>query len=183
MQNEKIILRRLRKDDALRIQAMANNINIYATTLNIPYPYTIEDANFWLDLQEKQFNEGRSYNFAIIDKLDDTLVGVVGISKERSNKGELGYWIGEQYWGNGYATLASNLLMDYVFNELSYNRVYSKHFANNPASGRVMQKIHMEYEGKLKMDELKDDVYHDIVLYGICKDDYLKIKKGENYNV
>ena len=177
MQNEKVILRRLRLDDANIIQNLANNINIYSTTLNIPYPYTIDDAKYWLKLQEKQFEEDRAYNFAIINQKDKSLVGVVGISRDKSNKGELGYWIGEEYWGNGFASSASELLIDYVFNDLSYNRVYSKHFAINPASGKVMQKLHMQYEGLLKSDELKDDVYHDILLYGLCKEDYLKIKK------
>lgn len=180
MQNEKVFLRRLSKDDAEAIASMANDKDIYASTLNIPYPYSIDDANFWLELQEKQFEENRAYNFAIISKVDNAIVGVIGLNKGSANKGELGYWIGKKYWNQGYATSATSLLLSYAFNELLYNRVYSKHFASNLASGKVMQKNHMQYEGKLKMDELKDGVYHDIILYGLCKDDYLKNKERKD---
>jgi ribosomal-protein-alanine N-acetyltransferase len=60
------------------------------------------------------------------------------------------YWIGVPYWGKGYATEAAREAVRYAFEDLGLHRLYAAHFGSNPASGKVMRKIRMSYEGTLR---------------------------------
>ena len=85
-------------------------------------------------------------------------------------RAELGYWIGKPYWGQGYCTEAARATLDFGFEQLGLNRIFAHHFARNPASGRVMQKIGMTREGRLRQHVKKWDAFEDLELYGILKD-------------
>ena len=104
---------------------------------------------------------------SITDKKSGELYGCVGMAPDIKNShAELGYWIGKTYWGQGYATEAVAAMMHFGFEVKGYHRLYARHFASNPASGRVMQKCGMVYEGTLKEHIFKIDRYEDIVHYG-----------------
>ena len=83
---------------------------------------------------------------------------------------ELGYWIGKPFWGKGYATEAARSLIDFGFTVLGLNRIAARHFARNPASGRVMQKVGMLQTGVDRQAGQKWDRYEDFVLYEIQRD-------------
>ena len=85
---------------------------------------------------------------------------------------ELGYWIGQSFWRQGYCTEAARAVLGYGFELLELNRVYASYLTRNPASGRVMQKIGMAYEGCLRQHIKKWDVFEDLALYGILRSDW-----------
>lgn len=172
MNCDSIYLRELSIDDCDIIAKLANNVNIANNTLSLPYPYTIDDAHTWLKYQAEQFENDQAYNYAIIRREDNLLIGVIGISNERANRGELGYWIGEPYWNQGFASAAANLLIEYAFTDLNYNRIYARYISSNLASGRVMEKVGMKFEGVLREHEIKNEKYVDITLYAILKTEY-----------
>jgi RimJ/RimL family protein N-acetyltransferase len=99
------------------------------------------------------------------------MVGNVGLRLcPQHARGELGYLIGKRYWGRGYCTEAVRAALRYAFNELKLNRVFAEHFSRNPASGRVMQKTGMRYEGILRQHLRKlDGQFEDAVTYGILR--------------
>ena len=88
------------------------------------------------------------------------------------DQAELGYWIGKPFWGRGYCTEAAQALLRYAFTELGLVRVHSCHFARNPASGRVMQKIGMVKEGCRRQHVKKWDKLEDLELYGVLKQEW-----------
>jgi [ribosomal protein S5]-alanine N-acetyltransferase len=88
------------------------------------------------------------------------------------NKGELAYWIGKDYWGKGYATEAVKRVIDFGFKELKLNRIWAAIMSKNKASGKVLKKVGLRYEGTLKQDVLRWNQYEDVDVYGLLKSDY-----------
>ena len=117
-----------------------------------------------------QFNDDRSFEFAITDKMTGKLYGAIGLSNNQMfNNGEIAYWVGEEYWGNGYATEAAEAIIKFAFVEKGYNKVFARYFASNGASGRVLEKLGMRKEGILREQVKKDNTYVDLVYLGILK--------------
>lgn len=113
----------------------------------------------------------KSYEFAVTDKETGELYGAIALSNnKRFNQGEIAYWIGEQYWGNGYATEAAQSMLRFAFEERKLHKVFARYFSSNPASGQVMKKIGMKQEGILKDHVIKDGKYKDLVYYGIINE-------------
>lgn len=165
---DRLILRMFSLMDAARVAQLCNNEKISVRTLNLPYPYTAENAETWIKWHKASFDEDKRYEFAVTDKLTGELYGCVGLGNDqRFHHGEIGYWFGEEYWGRGYATEAARAVIEFAFTVKHYHRVYAHHFAFNPASGRVMQKAGMTWEGVLKEHVLKNGQYVDLVCYGI----------------
>src|SRR5690606_22707530 len=113
-----------------------------------------------------------------VSKADDALFGMVGLHMGEEHKGaEVGYWIGVLYWKLGYATEAAQRVLDWGFQMLGLNRINGQLFAGNPASGRVMQKIGMKYEGTLRQHFIRFDEFRDSVCYGILREEWEAARK------
>src|SRR5690606_34887000 len=78
---DRLYLRMFETSDAKDVQTLCNNINIYKTTLNLPYPYSLDDALGWIKNHKKSFDEDRSYTWAITDQVSKTLYGAITLSK------------------------------------------------------------------------------------------------------
>jgi RimJ/RimL family protein N-acetyltransferase len=86
---------------------------------------------------------------------------------------EIGYWLGEPFWGKGIATLAVRALTSYAFSRLDLLRIYASVFAWNPASARVLEKAGYHIEGKMRDAVYKNGKVTDQLLYGITRADLL----------
>jgi RimJ/RimL family protein N-acetyltransferase len=96
------------------------------------------------------------------------MIGAISLHTQKAhNKAELGYWLGFEYWGRGYCTEATSALIRYGFTELGPHKITLRHFASNPASGRVMVKTGMIHEGALADEYCKDGIHHTSLVYGI----------------
>lgn len=168
LETNRLILRMFTEHDAEVVAAMCNNVKIYQHTLHIPYPYTKQDALTWIGFHEENRENERMYDLAVTDKLTGQLLGSVGISIHKPfNHGELGYWIGEEHWGKGYATEAAEAMIKFAFDEKRLHKVYARCFDSNPASGKVLEKLGLEKEGVLREHVRKDGAYVDLVHYGL----------------
>jgi len=168
----RLVLRPFDITDAQRISELCNNYNIYKSTLTLPYPYPIESALAWIPTHEDNFKNDRLYEFALTDKTTGELYGAMSLSNNKTHKnGEVAYWVGEEYWGNGYATEALKALITFAFTEKGYHKVWGRFFDSNPSSGRVMQKAGMVKEGLLSEHIIKEGKFLDLILYGIVKCD------------
>lgn len=177
---ERLILRPFTLADVKNIVELMKDKEISDTTLFIPYPYTENDAVDWLATHPIDLEENKGLVFAVTLKNEKTLVGSVGLTfNADNNHTEMGYWIGKAYWNMGYATEASKRIMEFAFDEVCFNRVHAHFMSSNPQSGRVMEKIGMKYEGRLRQHLLKSDKYQDIIIYGILREDYNKLKQNE----
>ncbi|MNC21549.1 putative ribosomal N-acetyltransferase YdaF [compost metagenome] len=164
----RLTLRLFLPSDAAAVAMLCNNYNIYKNTLYLPYPYSIEDALSWIERHNDNFIADRSYEFAVTDKVTGELYGAIALSNNQNfHNGELAYWIGEKYWGNGFATEAAEAVLQFAFDRMKYHKVFARYFGSNPASGSVMQKIGMEQEGVLREHVRKEEQYEDLVYYGV----------------
>ena len=168
IETERLILCRFKLSDADKVAEMCNDYDVYKGTLALPHPYTKECAENWILRHNANFENEYYFDFAITDKKTNELYGCIGMSPNaKNNTGELGYWIGKEYWGCGYATEAVEAMIRFGFEIKGYDRIYARHFASNPASGKVLQKSGMVYEGTLKDHIFKIDKYEDVVHYGV----------------
>jgi ribosomal-protein-alanine N-acetyltransferase len=174
IETERLHLRPFRLSDAKDVQKIAGDIRISKTTLSVPHPYPDGVAEKWISSQPQHYQKGLGVVFAITLKSSNALIGcmsIEGISKEHS-RGEAGYWIGCDYWNQGFATEALKAVVDFVFKTLQLNKVTSRHMSKNPQSGRVMIKAGMTQEGLLKDDCFRNGQFEDSVAYGILRKDY-----------
>ncbi len=172
---KRLILRRFVSSDAPEVATLANDYEIAARTLKIPHPYEEANASEWIATHRDGYRNGEFVNFAITLKGDGRFIGAVGLEIVREHgRARIGYWLGRDYWGKGYATEAAGAILDFGFNVLMLNRIHSEHFTENPASGRVLEKIGMKYEGHMREHDLRFGQYKDIFVYGILKRDFKK---------
>ena len=173
LSSERLILRPFSLSDAPTVQILAGNQAIAATTLNIPHPYGDGVSEEWISHHHEDYNSGKSITYALTLQKTDLLVGGIGLSFEKEfEHAEIGYWIGVSYWGRGYCSEAARRLLEYGFVERGLNRIWARHFSLNPASGCVMQKIGMQYEGCLRQHIKKWGVFQDMNYYGILRTEY-----------
>jgi RimJ/RimL family protein N-acetyltransferase len=172
LHTKRLILRPFSLADVPAVVALAGDWDIALNTLSVPHPYTEDHAVQWIRQQSEQWEQKQAVTFAIA-QADNTLVGSIGLGLVPSfNLAELGYWVGKPYWGRGYATEAACAVVDFGFEKLSLHRIQATHFGNNPASGKVMQKVGLLYEGCRRQHTLKWDEYRDIKLYGMLREDW-----------
>lgn len=168
IETERLILRPFEHSDAVKVSDLAGDPQIYQTTQAIPHPYEVAMAERWIASLPQQFATGAGITFAIQRKEDNALVGSVAlIITAEHRKGNIGYWIGVPYWGNGYCSEAAEAVVRFGFEKLSLHKIYAGHMESNPASGRVMQKIGMRKQGEFVDDVLKDGVFHTKIFYAI----------------
>jgi RimJ/RimL family protein N-acetyltransferase len=167
---ERLVLRPYEPSDVEPLVRLAGAREVAATTLRIPHPYTEADArNFIAACLASTEDEAR---FAIILRTDGQFCGGIGLRLDGAHyHAELGYWLGVPFWGQGYATEAARAVLDYGFDVLNLHRIYANHVAYNVASGRVLRKIGMRYEGCLRGHICKWDTFHDLECYGMLKAD------------
>jgi len=174
IKSERLLLRPFVLSDANRVQLLAGNKAIASTTLNIPHPYEDGMAEEWIGTHQERFEKGELHNFAIEIQASKELIGAIGlvVNAEHAHA-ELGYWIGEPYWNQGYCTEAAFEVLRYGFVEIGLHRIHANHLSRNPASGRVMEKVGMLHEGCRRQHYQKWGVFENVELYGILGIDFL----------
>ena len=157
---EKIKIRTLKISDKTELAKLANNKKIWDNLRDyIPFPYTESDADFFINLTNK---EDPKQTFGIEYK--GSLSGVIGLVIQKDvyqKSAEIGYWIGEPFWGNGIATKAVELITEYGFHKLDLNRIYTGVFEYNVASMKVLEKNGFQKEGIFKNAILKNNKVFD----------------------
>ena len=143
IETERLVLRPIDLNDASTVQKFAGNYNVAKMTMNIPHPYEDGMAEAWIENQDKRWEEDELINFAIVNKHNNQLMGVVGLVGREDKSGGIGYWIGEPFWGKGYCTKA---FIDFCFKHLNIERLEAEYLVTNPASGRVMEKSGMIFK-------------------------------------
>lgn len=172
IKTERLILRPLLISDGWEIRRMAGNSKVAENTLYMPFPYPEGIAEEWISTHSNEFFEKKQLVLGICLKPEKTLVGCIGLTlKLDIANAELGYWIGEEHWNNGYATEAAFALIDYGFKSLGLHKIFAYYFSNNEASGRVMEKVGMKQEGYLKEHVRHWGEYKDLFIYGILNKD------------
>jgi [ribosomal protein S5]-alanine N-acetyltransferase len=173
LETARLILRPFVLADAPDVQRLAGEREVASTTRNIPHPYEDGMAEDWIRTHQAQFEQGTLVNFAIVLRTEHVLIGGIGMRiNPHDTNAELGYWIGKPYWNRGYCTEAAQAVVRYGFEVLGLHRLHASYLTRNPASGRVMQKLGMTYEGCLRQHVNKWEVFEDLAVYGILRSEY-----------
>ncbi len=173
LRTERLALRPFEIADAEEVQRWAGDRDIAAMTLTIPHPYEEGMAEEWIATHQERFERGELVNFAMTLRDEGPVIGAVGLSiAGQHERAELGYWIGKPWWGQGYCTEAARTVVRYGFEQLGLNRIQASHFEQNPASGRVLQKIGMAHEGRSRQHVKKWDRFEDLVRYAVLRSEW-----------
>lgn len=166
---ERFVVRRWRGEDAESLVRYANNREVWRNLHDeFPHPYTMADATAWLARCEE--DEALEGTYAI--EVDGEAVGGIGLRQKTDvhrRMAELGYWLGEPFWGKGIATEAAGLVTRHAFETLDIERIQAFVFAWNPASARVLEKCGYALEGRLRNAIFKDGEITDALVYGILR--------------
>jgi RimJ/RimL family protein N-acetyltransferase len=139
LQTERLLLRAPRAADIGAFVPLLNDYQVSKNLSRVPHPYTEDDGCAFVVRSADGRAAGSDYTFMVLRRTDGVLVGMCGVHPAREF--EIGYWIGRPYWGNGYATEAARCVVLFAFRELGAVRVIAGWFQDNPASGRVLEKL------------------------------------------
>ena len=179
LETERLILRRFVLEDLEQIYYNCwSDPDVWKWTNYAPMPHIGDVQNAanmftknWLDAYERPDR----YSWAIQLKSTGEVIGrYFGMHPDdRVSQVELAYEIGRNWWNQGYMTEATKKVIDFFLRDVGFNRVYAIHASANPASGRVMQKSGMVYEGTLRQAHKCNNGIFDEVRYSILAEDYL----------
>lgn len=170
-------LRAFHSGDAARVQELAALKEVAQGTLRLPHPYPAGAAEAWIADQQRDYEAVTSINFAIALQAEHILIGAIGLDFVPEHRhARLGYWLGKPFWNKGYATEAVKGVLAYGFTRPDLHRIYAGHFLNNPASGRVLQKAGMTYEGQLREHYVRFGETVNLELYGILRQEFERRK-------
>ena len=152
--------------DLPSLVAHANNFNVarFMTDL-FPHPYTEESGRGFIAFATK---DDPIHIFAI--EVDGEAAGGIGIHPQQDimrKNAELGYWLGEKFWGNGIVTRAIPQMVDFAFRTYDITRVFARPFGNNPASHRVLEKCGFRLEARIAGNIIKNGEILDELIYAI----------------
>lgn len=166
LETARLRLRPYTETDIPELLPLIGTREVAATTLRIAHPYTEQDAEAFLQLAK----DPDKLWLAITLRSNGRQMGGIGLRLEKHHQhAELGYWLGVPFWGHGYATEAAREILRYGFEMLALHRIFASHFKHNPASGRILKKIGMQYEGCQREHLRKWDQFVDSDLYGILR--------------
>lgn len=156
-------------EDASVVAKLAGDKKIYDMTDHMPHPYEESMAVEWINTHDF---DSPNHVFAIRLQETNELIGCVNIFQTYKHKrGMLGYWVGVDYWNNGYGTEALKEVIRYGFEDLGLHKIWAECFHHNKASAKIMEKCGMEDEAVLKSHYLYRGVkYIDIIRKCIVKD-------------
>lgn len=148
----------------------ANNRNVSKNLRDIfPYPYTRSDAESFVQFS-KNSDKNKHLNLAITE--DGNVIGGIGLTIGEDiyrKSAEIGYWLGEVFWGNGIMTQAIKDMIEIAFTHYEINRIYAVVFSHNIASCRVLEKCGFVFEGTQKNSIYKNGCLYDGLMYALVK--------------
>jgi len=169
--SDRLILRRFTYGDIPDLieftshSSIANEVEQMGTTKS--------EIKEYIDIQNsyQPFEQGKVFDLGIERKKDHKLIGLLTLIIKNHQKGELGYGIGVEYRGRGYATEAARALIQYGFTVLKLHRIQAIASSGNPSSIKVMERLGMQPEGRLREANRRDGEWFDLLYYGIIETD------------
>ncbi|WP_028035625.1 GNAT family N-acetyltransferase [Chelativorans sp. J32] len=148
---ERLVLRPPHEDDIQEMAELANNRRVAEMLSRMPHPYSEADAAAFVRGSRSSDRSGCHYAVALADS--GAFIGCAGLDVREYGL-ELGYWIGEPYWGHGYATELAHALVDLAFRATDIDKLNAACRVINMASRGVIHKCGFQYVGQGMMDSL-----------------------------
>ncbi len=164
------VLREWRLEDKYDLSGLLNNKKILNNLRDgIPYPYTVSDAEAFIS---SMLSADKTQTFAFAIAVEDKIIGSIGVFRQENihfRTAELGYYLGEDFWGHGLATSAVKQICKYVFGKTDIIRIFAEPFSYNTASCRVLEKAGFIFEGTLRNNAVKNGRILDMNMYALVK--------------
>lgn len=169
-------IRQWKMEDKFQLTELLNNKKILDNLRDgIPFPYTVRDAEEFISSMLLS-DKSKVFAFAVTKDVlspgEDTVIGSIGIFRCENihfRTAEMGYYIGEPYWGLGYATSAVQQICRYIFENTDILRIFAEPFACNTASCRVLEKSGFKLEGTLHSNAVKNGNVLDMKMYALVR--------------
>ena len=176
IETDRLILRRFKMEDAdimYRNWASDDEVTKYLTW---PTHKNVNETRAILAGWVEKYNDPNFYNWVIVLKEIGEPIGNLSVVKydEKTASATVGWCMGKRWWGQRIMPEAARAVLQYLFEEIGFNRVAAQHDKENPKSGRVMQKIGMTREGTLRASGKNNQGIVDEVYYSILKEEYEK---------
>ena len=169
MKKDEIKLRVLTKNDKISLVKYANNKKIANNLRNdFPNPYSEENANDFIN----SANENNPKKLILAIDFNEELIGCIGAFQQDdiySKNAEIGYWLGEPFWGKGYISTAIKKFVPMVFENMDIVRIYAEPFENNLGSKKALDKAGFKLEATLKNNIFKNGEVLSSCIYSILK--------------
>jgi [ribosomal protein S5]-alanine N-acetyltransferase len=181
LETSRLILRGYVMSDAPSLARTCNDIDVVRWTSSHPFPYELKHAEEFIGKREKEYQDRKASVFAAFLKETDhagnvregPLVGAVGLHRAPDHqRAELGYLIGKDFWGNGYATEIARTAAAHGFEELHLTRIHAGAYADNAPSVRVLEKLGFRHEGVQRRHVSRFGTWHDLVLFGMLREEW-----------
>jgi ribosomal-protein-alanine N-acetyltransferase len=177
IETKRLVLEIVSGKDVESIARLADNpkIALYISPKggSFPSPYTLEDAKKYVEFSQTAHKNGSEHNFSIRTK-EGNFVGLVGVV--RDNQGvmyKLGYWLGEEYWHQGYGKESAEALVDWTFQKTNAQKIEAYVYEPNEGSRKLLESIGFKQEGfKEDCFVLRDDRLVGEYLFGLTKKAY-----------
>lgn len=179
LETERLVLRKFTKEDAMDMFNNWASDSEVTKHLTWPTHSSIEVSKEVVRLWIKEYENIENYQWAIELKGIGKVIGSMALMNiDNYNENcEIGYCIGKEFWNKGIITEAFSVVIDFAFIEVGFQRITGRHDVGNPASGRVMEKCGLKYEGTLrKINKNNNGILVDCKYYSILKDEYSKYK-------
>lgn len=175
LETNRLLLRRFKKADAQEMFAnWANDPDVTKFLTWKPHGevnVTRKVIARWVE----SYSEPDFFHWAIVLKEEHKLIGNISVISlcENDRSCEIGYCMSKMYWGRGVMTEALRSVIAFLFTQVGMNRIQARHDTKNPASGRVMQKAGMLYEGTLREAKMRPDgTFYDLSYWAVLKREY-----------
>ncbi|MBA5873863.1 MAG: GNAT family N-acetyltransferase [Nitrospira sp. CR1.2] len=173
IRTKRLLFRPFQTSDAEVVHRLAGSHDVASGTF-LPHPMDRQAAHNWITERVEDQAAGRGVTFAITLAESGQVIGSIGMEIVTAHEqGRLSYWLGRTYWNKGYGSEAVTALVEYGFDNLHLHRIYAPHFHTNPASGRVLQKVGMTHEGRLREHYLRFGQRIDVEIYGMLRKEFL----------
>lgn len=175
IETERLILRQFREEDATDMFSNWASDDEVTKYLSWPTHSNVEVSKQLLKMWIDEYSSQENYNWAIELKETKNVVGSISLMNIDNNieNCEIGYCIGSSFWNKGITTEAFSAIINFAFKEVGFERITGRHHVDNPASGRVMEKCGLKYEGTLrKIHRGNTGLLVDCKYYSILKEEY-----------
>jgi ribosomal-protein-alanine N-acetyltransferase len=163
LETDRLVLRPFEEADAEPLFLLASNPNVTRFTLWEHHQKIADTEMFVRDYARCRYLEGVPEPYAVCLKNNRQIIGAVG------------YWIGEPFWGQGFAAEACRAVVEYSFQNCGPERMQARVIVGNEPSIRVLEKLGFQYEGRLRSSLVRRGIVEDVMYFSVLKPEWPSI--------
>lgn len=164
LRTSRLVLRRVRPEDADGIVSAIQFPDIAQMTLSVPYPYRRAHASSWIRKTRLRERSSRAPSLRLLITLQGRIIGSIGVHRD-GDQAEIGYWLTPDARGQGYMSEAVQAMVSYAFTRWPIVRVIAKTFGKNRASQALLERNHFTRSAVELRSVEKDGQWHDVIVW------------------